>query len=118
MKGVKNMSSFLDGCMYHMSHFENLRDIVNAGALLSQKALESKKIKPHSIANEEVQDLRRRIFVQDLLEGQYRPLHSYVPFYFTTHTPMFRNQRDRGIQSDLVIFEVSRAYIGSIDKSV
>jgi ssDNA thymidine ADP-ribosyltransferase DarT-like protein len=87
---------YLDGSMYHISHFENLRSILNSGALLSQKELESRKIKWHSIANREVQDLRRRIYVWDLFEKQFRPLHSYVPFYFTTHTPMFLNQRERG----------------------
>lgn len=110
--------NYLDGCMYHMSHFENLRNILNSGALLSQKELESRKIKWHSIANREVQDLRRRIYVWDLFEKQYRPLHSYAPFYFTTHTPMFLNQRERGIQNNIVIFEVSRSYIGSIDQRV
>lgn len=112
------MPDILDGYMYHMSHIENLREILNARALLSQKELESRKINPRSIANQEVQDLRKRIYVQDPSTGQCRPLHSYVPFYFTTHTPMFRNQRERGIQNDIVIFEISRGYIGTIDQSV
>lgn len=109
---------YLDGNMYHMSHFENLRSILQSGALLSQKKLEGNKIRWNSIANREVQDLRRRIYIWDLFEKQYRPLHSYVPFYFTTETPMLRNQRERGIQNNIVIFEVSRAYIGSIDQRV
>lgn len=97
--------------MYHMSHFENLRDILKSGALLSQQELDSRKIKSYSIANSEVQNLRRRIHVWDFSEKRYRPLHSYVPFYFTTHTPMLRNQRNRGIQNQIIIFEVSRAYL-------
>jgi hypothetical protein len=94
-----------------MSHFENLRNILRTGALLSQEELESKKIKPRSIANEEVQNLRKRVYVWDFSEKRYRSLHSYVPFYFTTRTPMLRNQRDSGIQNKIVIFEVSRAFL-------
>lgn len=109
---------YLNGYMYHMTHFDNLRDIITAGAVLSQHELEKKGIKSRSIANQEVQNLRKRIYVWCLPENRFRPLHSYVPFYFTTRTPMFRNQRDNGIQNDLIIFEISRAYIGSLDRSV
>ena len=102
---------YLDGCMYHMSHFNNLRSILKSGSLLSQQELDSKKIKSHSIANSEVQNLRRRIHVWDFSEKRYRSLHSYVPFYFTTRTPMLRNQRDSGMKDKIIIFEVSRAYL-------
>ncbi|MEO8953119.1 MAG: DUF4433 domain-containing protein [Ktedonobacteraceae bacterium] len=109
---------YLDGYVYHMTHFENLRDILKSSALLSQQELDKKGIRSRSIANQEVQNLRRRIYVWSIPEKRYRPLHSYVPFYFTPYTPMFRNQRDIGIHNDIIIFEVSRAFIGSIDQSV
>jgi hypothetical protein len=119
MKGEKMPNvDYLDGYMYHMSHFENLRSILKSGALLSQQELDKNRIKRRSIANPEVQNLRRRVHVWDLFEKQYLPLHSFVPFYFTTHTPMFRNQRDSGIQNTIIIFKVSRAYIGSLDQRV
>jgi hypothetical protein len=104
---------YLDGFMYHMSHLENLPSILKSGALLSQEELDKGKIRSHSIANREVQNLRRRIYVWDFSEKRYRPLHSYVPFYFTTNTPMLRNQRDSDIQHEIIIFEVNRAYIAS-----
>ncbi len=96
-----------------LSHFRNLRNILEAGALLSQRELDQRGVKSHSIANQEVQSLRKRIYVWDFDEKRYRPLHGYVPFYFTPRTPMFRNQRSNGIQDDIIIFEVSRDYIGS-----
>ncbi len=109
---------YLDGCMYHMTHIDNLESILGSGALLSQQELDKKGFKSYSIANQEVQNLRKRIYVWSIPEKRYRPLHSYVPFYFATRTPMFYNQRDRGVSSDIIIFEVSRAYIGGIDQSV
>lgn len=102
---------YLDGCVYHMSHFENLPSILNSGALLSQEELNSKKIQHRSIANQEVQSLRRRIYVWDSSEQRYRPLHSYVPFYFAKQTPMLRNQYKQGTQSKIIVFEVSRAFL-------
>ena len=108
----------LNGYMYHMSHFNNLRSILEEGALLSQENLDKKNVKVRSIANQEVQNLRKRIYVWSFSENRYRPLHSYVPFYFAPHTPMLRNQQTAGIHNDLVFFEVSRAYIGTIDHSV
>jgi ssDNA thymidine ADP-ribosyltransferase, DarT len=79
----------------------------------SQRELDHRGVISHSIANQEVQSLRKRIYIWDFDEKRFRPLHSYVPFYFTPRTPMFRNQRNNGIQNDIVIFEVSRDYIGS-----
>ena len=99
-----------------MSHFENLINILLCGALFSQHELERFNIQSHSIANSEVQGLRKRIYVWDPIREQYRALHSYVPFYFTTRTPMFRNQR--GKENDIVFFEVSTAYIGTVDHTV
>jgi hypothetical protein len=109
---------YLNGLMYHMTHSDNLFDIIKSRNLLSQQKLEETTLQALSIANEEVQNLRKRIFVWSIPEKRYRALHSYVPFYFATQTPMFYNQRNKGIQNNLVIFEVSCAYIGSVDHSV
>src|SRR5947209_7641347 len=98
--------NYLDGYIYHMVHFENLRSIFQNGALLSNEILRERGIIARSIANNEVQALRSRIFVWDSSSKNYRSLHSYVPFYFATHTPMLRN--NQGIQNRLIIFEVTR----------
>ncbi len=105
--------TYLNGSMYHMTHFDNLRNILKSGALLSQQELNDQRLGARSIANYEVQNLRKRIYIWEPSENRYRTLHSYVPFYFTSHTPMLRNQRTNGIQNELVIFEINRAYIGS-----
>lgn len=102
--------------MYHMSHLKNLRNIILGNGLLSQEELERKNIITRSIANSEVQALRKRIYIWDLVKKQYRALHSYVPFYFTTDTPMFRNQHS--IKGDIIFFEVNIGYISTIDHSV
>lgn len=101
----------LRGRIYHMTHVDNLDNIFQQGALLSQKGLNQKGILPRSIANEEVQRLRERIYVWDLLEGKYRSLHSYIPFYFARQTPMLRNQYNKGTQDKIVVFEVNRAFL-------
>ena len=105
--------NYLDGYIYHMTHFDNLRSILKSGTLLSQQELNSQSLGARSIANYEVQNLRKRIYVWEPSENRYRALHSYVPFYFTPQTPMLRNQRNNGIQNELVIFEINRAYIES-----
>ena len=94
-----------------MVHFENLPGIFQRRALLFKEKILQKKIPYRSIAYEDVQSLRDRIFVWDFSKGRYRRLHSYVPFYFATHTPMLYVQYSRGIQKEIVIFEVNRSIL-------
>ncbi len=75
---------------------DNFRRILTTGELLSKTLLEKNKINFASIANDEVRSLRSRIFIFDFATSTYRPLHSYVPFYFAIRTPMLfyiRKQR-------------------------
>ncbi len=58
-------SDHLSGYIYHMVHIDNLPSIFLQGALLSKEMLSQKRINPHSIAYESVQDLRDRIFIKD-----------------------------------------------------
>src|SRR2546423_6350519 len=102
---------YLDGFIYHMTSFENLRDIFRRKALLSKGKLDQEKWEIHSIANDEVQSLRARVYVWHFSKQKYRPLHSYVPFYFATRTPMLYNKYKEGIQDKIVIFEVSRSVL-------
>jgi ssDNA thymidine ADP-ribosyltransferase, DarT len=107
---MSNINS-LDGYIYHMVHFDNLRSIFQRRALLSKEKVLQEQIPYHSIAHEEVQTLRDRIFIRDPLVQRYRPLHSYVPFYFATRTPMLRVQYKKGTQDEIIIFEVSRSIL-------
>ena len=54
---------YLNGFVYHMVHFENLRNVFRRGALLAKERLVQEMIRPRSIANDEVQNLRDRIFI-------------------------------------------------------
>jgi len=103
--------NYLDGYIYHMVHLENLRSIFQRRAILSKGKVLQEKIAYHSIAYEEVQTLRDRIFVRIPFEARYRPLHSYVPFYFATRTPMLHVQYRKGVQNEIVIFEVTRSLL-------
>lgn len=101
----------LDGYIYHMVHFDNLRSIFKRRALLSKEKVLQEKIHYHSIANDEVQGFRDRIYIWDFSKRKFRSLHSYIPFYFATRTPMLHNKYTEGVQDNIVIFEVSRSVL-------
>lgn len=89
-----------------MVHFDNLESIFQRRALLSKEKVIQEGIAYHSIAYDNVQNLRDRVFVWDAVTSRFRPLHSYVPFYFATHTPMLFVQLKQGLQDRIVILEV------------
>jgi len=102
---------YLDGSIYHMVHFDNLLNIFRRRALLSKLKVLEENINYRSIAFEDVQSLRDRVYVRDIFERKIRRLHSYVPFYFETHSPMLYVQYRNGIQDKIVFFEVNRAIL-------
>jgi len=102
---------FLKGYIYHMVHFRNLQNVFQRRAILSKERVLREKIPYHSIAWEDVQDLRDRIFVWDFAKQKYRTLHSYVPLYFAARTPMLHVQYRQGVQKEIIIFEVSRSIL-------
>jgi hypothetical protein len=101
----------LNGYVYHMVHFNNLENIFLRRAILSKEMVKKEAVGYQSIASEDVQSLRYRIFVWDFAKQRYRRLHSYVPFYFTGRAPMLHVQYRQGIQQEIVIFEVSRSIL-------
>jgi len=103
--------SYLNGNIYHMVHFDNLRNIFQRRAILSKQKVLQEEIRYHSIANDEVQSFRGRIFVWDFSKQKFRSLHSYVPFYFATRSPMLHNKYTEGVQDSIVIFEFSRSIL-------
>ena len=110
-KEIMQNVNYLDGFIYHMVHVDNLRSIFQRKTLLSQEMLEREGIKPRSIAEPSVQNLRDRIFIVDFYEHTWRNLHSYVPFYFSTCPPMLYVQLGNGMQNKLVIFKVPRSIL-------
>jgi|SRR5580700_4405106 len=94
-----------------MVHVNNLPSIFQRRALLSKESVKQEQIVYQSIAFDSVQRLRDRIFVWDLLGKRWRGLHSYVPFYFVTRTPMLYKQLSKGIQDNIVFFAVDRSIL-------
>ena len=103
--------SYLGGSIYHMLHFDNLTNIFRRRALLSKLKVLEEDINYRSIAFEDVQGLRDRVYVHSISERRNRPLHSYVPFYFATLTPMLYVQFMKDIQDKIIFLEVSRAIL-------
>jgi hypothetical protein len=102
---------YLDGYAYHMVHLDNLQSIFQRRALLSKRKVLQENISYRSIAFEDVQSLRDRIYILDVSNRKYRALHNYVPFYFSTITPMLYVQYINGIQEKIVFFKVSRSIL-------
>jgi hypothetical protein len=94
-----------------MISITNLSGIFAQQAILSKAYLEQQNITYTSIANDEVQQLRDRVFVWDARSQKFRPLHSYVPFYFATHTPMLYVQFANYRQESVILLEVSRSLL-------
>jgi hypothetical protein len=103
--------NYLDGYIYHMVHFDNLRNIFQRRAILSKQKVFQEKIHYHSIANDEVQGFRDRIYIWDFSRQKFRSLHSYVPFYFATRPPMLHNKYTEGVQDKIVIFGFDRSIL-------
>ncbi len=71
--------------IYHITHINNLRSIVENEGLLSHTASCRKGIRHTSIAHQNIQD--RRAF-RKVPCGRGGVLHDYVPFYFAPRSPM------------------------------
>lgn len=95
--------------VYHMVHLSNLESILHQRAFLSRDKVQAADIKYNSIAEDSVQRLRNRVYIWNFLERQWRPIHSYVPFYFAKLTPMLFRRKD--IQHNLIFFEVGRSIL-------
>lgn len=102
---------YLDGYVYHMTHFDNIKSILHRYALLSKERGKLEKITYHSIAEESVQDLRDRIYIWDFPAKKWRSVHSYVPFYFAKLTPMLFKRVE--MQRDILFFGIHRSILKS-----
>ncbi|MFZ2451621.1 MAG: DUF4433 domain-containing protein [Methylovulum miyakonense] len=68
--------------LYHITHFDNLQAIVQAGGLVAHNELNTDHI---DIAHQSIQDRRKTTPVPC---SPYGVLHDYVPFYFCNRSPM------------------------------
>lgn len=90
-------------CLYHLTHIDNLPSIRNLGLLSHNRAHD--QAGPKDIADPEV--IARRSGRRDTVFD--RPLHDYVPLYFTPTNPMLSARR--GIQSELAILCISKGVL-------
>src|ERR1700694_1428182 len=95
--------NYSDGYIYHMAHIDTLKGIFQRRAILSKQRVLQENFSYRSIANDEVQEFRSRVYVWDSIGRRYHSLHSYVPFYFARHTPMLHNKYTEGRQDNICI---------------
>jgi hypothetical protein len=82
--------------LYHMTYIDNLSSIVGNGLLSHNEACRRGLIRA-DISDPNVQDIR----AGTVDPFHNRPLHEYVPLYFSPRNPMLYRRRE--IQEDIVI---------------
>ena len=93
----QELLNFVDFRLFHMTHIENLKSIVEHGLHSHNSAPDY-----HDISNPAVNNRRERT---DPIHNQ--PLHEYVPMYFNPRNAMLF-QKQAEYKSDIVILEVDR----------
>lgn len=92
--------------IYHFTHIDNFEGITEEEAILSKRQMDSKSIFYTSAAYNSLQD-RRSVF--NVPVEPYGTIHDYVPFYFTSRTPMLYTIKMGNLEgikmNDLVIFQ-------------
>jgi len=83
--------------LYHMTYISNLTSIITNGLLSHNKAYERGLIEV-DISNPDVQDIRANLPIYE------RPLHEYVPLYFSPRNPMLYSRKEH--QEDIVIIGI------------
>jgi hypothetical protein len=71
--------------IYHITHLDNLRGILERGGLLSDTAIREQGLAPRSIAYAHIKARRNRVTVP---LGPGGCVSDYVPFYFCPRSPM------------------------------
>jgi hypothetical protein len=71
--------------IYHITHKDNLRGIVENGAIVAQSLIQQHAVDFCSIAHSNIQDRRAHTPVPCGPEGF---LHDYIPFYFAPRSPI------------------------------
>jgi len=71
--------------IYHITHKDNLPEIISKGGLFAQNQMECERIEYSDITHSGIQDRRSETLVPC---GPGGNLHDYVPFYFAPRSPM------------------------------
>lgn len=108
--------------IYHMTHVENLPQIIAEGGLVCDAEAERRKLCKQSIAYAELKQRRATRTVEKLFFGTIAAggvLADYVPFYFSNRSPMLYAikggyvEHYKGRQSDVVYFVSSAEAIAA-----
>ncbi|MCL4441413.1 MAG: DUF4433 domain-containing protein [Firmicutes bacterium] len=99
--------------IYHITHLDNLPQIIQSGGLYSWTILHRDNIQYTNIAHQTIQDRRS---TTPVVLPPFGVLHDYVPFYFAPRSPMlcaiYNNKVDdyKGKQHE-IIHLVSDAHV-------
>ncbi len=85
---------------YHMTHIDNLKNILSNG-LLSHIRVYSSRLISIDISNKEIQKERNRI---ENIFG--RNIQDYVPLYINPQNPMMDSKKVRDYQSNIILLEI------------
>ena len=88
--------------LFHITHEQNIPDILEEGALLSHNAAHQRR-RPRDVSDPDVQAKRAARIVQG------RPLHDYVNLYFRARGPMLFVRRE--LQASLVVLYADRSLL-------
>jgi hypothetical protein len=95
----QNFSKYQIEAFYHMTHIDNISSILKNGLLAHGNGFQKRDISDHA-----VNDRRSK------LERVYwKPVHSYVPFYFNPKNAMLYRRKE--MQEDIVILVFSKNLI-------
>lgn len=99
---------------YHFTHLDNLDSILEYGLVCTNRKLDL-GIEHYNIANKSIQN--RRAQMQIICEDglSYGVVHDYVPFYFSTRTPMLLSliNQKKVDQPEIIYFGVKTDIIKS-----
>ena len=88
--------------LHYITHIDNLESILHNGILCHNKA---KKIKFKSVADEKIQERRRKV----IIPGGKRKLHDYVNLYFNARNPMMFKRKS--MHKELAVLRIDSAIL-------
>ena len=97
--------------IYHFTHIDNFESLLQSGDIYSKKRMNEEFTEYKSVANDEIQGHRNRY---DVPVEPYGTIHDYVPFYFSSLSPML--YKIRALMNNLVIFQSTAQIVESEDK--
>jgi len=99
VNNVEVLDQYKISCLFHMTHIDNVANILEHGLLAHGNPYQRKDISDCDVNN-------RRLRAEPIY---HKPIHSYVPFYFNPRNPMLYYRQNQ--QDDIVILILSKELI-------